>query len=880
MAEKPDFVYTGEDAREISFPLGGIGTGSIGLAGNGQLIDVEIFGRPNKGSNASLTNFAVKAENSEGVLDTRILVSDYLGCRSGSFGKTGTFGTGPDHRATFAGFPHFRTSRFEGRFPMAKITFEEPAFPGSIAMEAFNPFIPSDSENSSLPAAFFAFDITNTQESTLRYTLAFSVKNLYTDFYGNHSVCTDGPVTSIHLENPDYPDDDIRFGDLCVSTDSEEVQYQRYWYRGSWFDNLITFWKDFSAPGPLKDRSYPHSCGGHSGLQIFDTCTLAASVTLAPGASGRLKFVLSWNTPNMRNFWNPQQDAPLADGRAEPDYRREWRQYYATRFENSLVSSRYAMGNFDRLYERTRCFTQALFSSTLPAAALEAVSANLAVLKSPTCMRLENGALYGFEGCNINVGSCEGSCTHVWSYTYALPFLFPDLERSMRTLEYTYSMQETGGMSFRLMLPLGRRPWNHRPCADGQYATVMRVLREYRISGDKQWLAGIWPAVKRTIQYAWSGENYDKWDPDRRGVLSGRQHHTLDMELFGESAWLSGLYLGALKAGAVLAREMGDTNAATEFERIFLQGKAYVNQSLFNGTYFIQKIDLKDQSLLDPDTDICNGTGDETVMERYWNAEQEEIKYQMGSGCGIDQILGQWHSDLIGLGDIFDPEKVDAALHAIYRHNFIPSMREFVNPCRLFSMNDEGGLVICSYPREEGRPLIPAPYAQETMNGFEYQAASHMILRGMEKEGLECVKALRRRYDGRTRNPWNEFECGSNYARSMASYALLLAYSGFQYDLSRGMIGFAPLETSEHFQSFWSLDGVWGRVCYLTNEAVLTVAEGSVFLRELRLAGIDFAPAAVTVDGVSVPFDVCEGKIDFGRGIRLEGQLRVTGGCL
>ena len=39
------FLYTGDRTSQISFPLGGLGTGCIGLAGNGRLIDWEIFNR-------------------------------------------------------------------------------------------------------------------------------------------------------------------------------------------------------------------------------------------------------------------------------------------------------------------------------------------------------------------------------------------------------------------------------------------------------------------------------------------------------------------------------------------------------------------------------------------------------------------------------------------------------------------------------------------------------------------------------------------------------------------------------------------------------------------------------------------------------------------
>lgn len=845
--QRADFIYEGEATREISFPLGGIGTGCIGLAGNGQLVDVEIFGKPNKGSNASLTHAAIKVQDETRVLDARALVADYQGCRTGSFGKPGmaTFGTGPDHRATFAGFPHFGSLRFEGTFPVAALHFEDDAFPGKVSLTAFNPLIPSNSEASSLPAAFFAYDITNTTAQTLTYTLAFSLKNLYTNYCGNHSLHTQDGITAIHLQNMDYEPDDIRYGDLCICTDAADVQYQQYWYRGMWFDNLVTFWNDFTALGPLQNRVYP-ACtqGAHDGAHVFDTCTLAGRVTLAPGESAQLRFVMSWNTPNAKNTWNP---VPGSGG-----FKGEWRTYYATRFAHALASGLHAMKHFNTLWQQTKRFMNALYASTLPHAVLEAITANLAVIKSPTCLRLENGALYGFEGCNIDSGSCEGTCTHVWSYTYAIAFLFPDLERSMRTLEYESSLQPRGGMAFRLMLPPGRAPWRHRPCVDGQYSTVMRVLREYRISGDKLWLEKIWPAVKQTVCYAWSIQNYDKWDPDKRGILSGRQHHTLDMELFGESAWLSGLYLGGLKAASLLAGEVGDTAAQAAFSGLFTRGKAYLNKHLFNGEYFFQRIDLRDKSLLDPATDAELHPGDEDVFTRYWNHEQGEIKYQIGSGCGIDQVLGQWHSDLIGLGEIFEDAKTHSALQSIYRYNFIPSMRAFVNPCRIFAMNDEGGLVICTWPRQKGAPMIPVPYAQETMNGFEYQAASHMIMRGMVKEGLTCVEALRSRYNGKTRNPWNEYECGSNYARSMASYALLLAYSGFRCDLSKGHLRFAPVENTQSFQCFWAVDGAWGMVRYAKDTVTVEILDGSMAVRSLSLGGLAKPPQAVIADSIAV----------------------------
>jgi hypothetical protein len=122
------------------------------------------------------------------------------------------------------------------------------------------------------------------------------------------------------------------------------------------------------------------------------------------------------------------------------------------------------------------------------------------------------------------------------------------------------------------------------------------------------------------------------------------------------------------------------------------------------------------------------------------------------------------------------------------------------------------------------------------MNGFEYAAAIHMIMTGLVDEGMECVAAIRLRYDGERRNPWNEFECGSNYARSMAAYALLNAFSGFRFDMARGYIGFRPLQmANSHFRAFWSLAPGWGEIEVRANGAILRLLSGELALKTLEL---------------------------------------------
>ncbi len=840
------FVYRGRKTQEISFPLGGIGTGCIGLAGNGRLIDWEIFNRPNKGSVNGFSHFAIKAERDGEVLDARVLHGDleppYTGNLSG--GRFQSFGFGPP-REYLTGVPHFRDVVFCGRFPIADLEFVDETFPGHVTMTAFNPFIPLNDRDSGIPAALFEIAVENPTEAPVDYTIAGTLNNplpanninRYRRTYRTHWI---------HLSSDGLDPDHLDYGTLTLATGTvsdepcdveaacgdyatlppEDVSFQEYWFRGRWFDSLEVYWRDFTSPGVLENRRYPVESAEQG-----NAATLAVRVHVSPGETERVRFVIAWHFPNRTNDWNPRADACAC----EVGVANRWRNYYAFLFTNSEASARYALGYWDELYARTRRFQEALFASDLPAAALDAVSANLSVLKSPTVMRLEDGTFYGFEGCHPDAGCCEGSCTHVWNYAQALPFLFPTLERSMRDADFAYNQRSDGGMPFRLQLPLGVGPASFRPCADGQFANVMKAYRDWKICGDSDWLRSLWPSIKLAIEFAWSDDNHDRWDPDKTGVLWGRQHHTLDMELFGPNAWLTGFYLGALKAGAEMAAHLGEDEAAAQYRTLFERGKAWTDAHLYNGEYYQQLVDLDDRRIIEPYAETDGSMVGDTLSS-YWDEEHDEIKYQIGEGCGIDQVLAQWHANLYGLGEIFDPEQVYSALAAIFEHNFKHPLREHFNPCRVFGLNDEGGLVICEWPEGRRKPVIPVPYAEEAMNGFEYAAAIQMIQSGLVSAGTSVVAAVRDRYDGERRNPWNEFECGSNYARSMASYALLNAFSGFAFDMVRGEIGFDPIMGGcNSFRCFWSLGSGWGTFSLTKDQVTLDVIEGSLAIKRLSL---------------------------------------------
>jgi len=828
-------IYRGQNAKNISFPLGGIGTGCIGLAGNGELREFEIFNRPAKNTRNGYTHFAIRAacgnKHAAKVLqgDT---CEDFLGTPCAAAKHFG-FGYGPDG-SSLAGFPHFEDVTFEGIFPIARLTFQDKDFPLEVRLCAFNPFIPHDAYNSSIPAAFFEWEIENVTDRAAEIALACTFRNASP--WGINEAVSKGNANGIFFRNEEVEGSDIGYSDFCLLTDSGNVDVQEYWYRGDWMDGCTTYWNNFTKLQRMPERHYEDpGCRDHG--------TVVSYASIPAGETVKMRFVMSWNVPNAYNYWKKR-----AEGEAMPS----WRNYYATVFEDSFASGCYALENFAFLHEKTLEFANALQSRSLSDAAKDAVSANLSVLKTPTVLRLEDGTFWAWEGCSERAGSCHGTCQHVWNYAYAMPYLFPGLERSVREATMKYAMLDSGATAFRINLPLKKVSSVLRSCVDGQMGEVIKCYREWKLSGDTQWLRTNAESIFKMLEYAWSKENPDKWDADMDGVLEGRQHHTLDMELFGPSSWLQGFYLLALDCGAKMAEALDETGRAKLYTKLYQNGKRWTNENLFNGAYFYHRINLSDRSVL----------GRFEGAESYWNSEANEIKYQIAEGCMIDQLLADWHAALIGAEGVFDAHKKKIALKNLYKNNFKTSMRQVANMWRNFSLNDEAGTLICTYPAGAAVPAIPIPYCEETMTGFEYALAGLMIAEGFADEGEDMIKAVRDRYDGAKRNPWNEIECGSNYARSMASYALMPIYSGFSFDMTKEHIGFAPVHGMGKY--IFSVAESWGTVAFDAGKCVLSVLGSPLELNSISVPNAN-AVTCVTADGTDVDFNVSGGKLMLGK---------------
>ncbi len=778
--------YQKDFQNQITFPLGGIGSGSIGFAGNGALVDPEIRNVPDRDRSFGNTHFAIRAEAAGKRPDCRILCGDvfhdFMGTAYGGYGSRSGAGYGYGLQRNMEGFRHFKDCAFSAAFPFASVQLSDDTFPGSVILEAFNPFIPSNDADSSLPAAFFSVTVENDTGEAIDYTVALSLTNILGK-QGRNEYLKEGDRSLLTLYSGQTDPDALDYGNLTVATAGGEVSYQEYWYRQTeWFFNPRTvFLNDLGRGGKLQNRTYDTTAS------VLDTGTLALHAKVGAKEKHTFRFLLSWFVPN----------GCADDPRFTENRNQKYRNYYTTCFTDSKAVARYCLREWDRMEQHSRTFSRALAASNLPPVVYDAIQGNLAILKSTTFLRLESGDVWAWEGVERHVGSCMGNCRHVYAYSYALAFLFPALEKKMRQNELNHNMEENGKVHFRTAVDLSEKV-DTRACADGQMSEVFHCYREWKLSGDTAWLASQWEKIKRCLEYAWQ-EGEDSWDPQKTGLLTGRQHHTLDLELFGTHAWLTGFYHLALQAGAEMADAMGESKKSAEYRRICAKGQQALDEKTFRNGYFVQDLDWHCAKALHP-------FFEDPEDNLYWDKEHGQIRFQPADACEIDQVLADYHADLLGLPPVFLPDHRRSALQTIYETNFL-SMRGLDNPCRVFAANDEKGVVMCVWKDSATKPELPLLYAQECMTGFEYAYACNLLQCGMEKEALEVIQAIRDRYDGKKRNPFAEIECGAGYGRAMASYSLLLTYSGFRYDLSRGMIGFCPVHPGTYF---WSVEGAWG----------------------------------------------------------------------
>ena len=802
----------------LAFPLGGVAAGSIALGGRGQLRDWEIFNRPNKGFSPPYAFPAIWAQSGDAKPVTRVLEARILPPYEGQDGLGS---------ANSPGLSRLAGAEFTGQYPLAQVRFLDPSLPVHVTLEAFSPFIPHDADESGLPVAVLRYRLHNPGKASAKVGIAFSIDNPVhsapEDNSGGVAAArkpdgrrnefrSESELEGLVMSNAGIVADDPRFGNFVVAVmrgQGAKTTYWRGWPKGRWWNSPLLFWDSFSRDGALLDEPEDRGLVGALGQQV----------TIAAGASTTITFLLAWHFPNRTPGWcgwdAPEGESGTIIGN-----------HYSTRFKSAWDAAKYTAANLERLETRTRVFAEAFASSTLPDAVKEAASANLSTLATTTCFRTADGEFHGFEGSDDKWGCCFGNCTHVWNYETVTTFLFPSFARSLREAAFGYSMDEQGGMRFRQLLPDGKAR-SGIAAADGQMGQILHAYLDWKLSGDSAWLKKMWPRIRKGLEFAWVSGG---WDSKRTGVFDGVQHTTYDVEFYGPNPLGGIYYLGALRAAEEMALAVGGKETASEYRRLFTQGSKWIDEHLFQGEFYVQQVRGYPKNQVAPQ--LISGMGSDST---------EKPEYQVGGGCLVDQMMGQYLADVAGLGPLVMPDHIRATLKSIYRYNYKRSLENHDNVERTFALNEEAAMVICDYGTAP-RPRIPFPYFGEVMTGFEHSTAALMLYSGMIGEGLECIENIRARYDGEKRNPWDEAECGHHYARAMASWTGFVALSGFAYDGSQAAIVAVPRVPHEKFECFWSTGAGWGTFSYgptgaKGSQLTIRVLAGKLDCKSIEMSG-------------------------------------------
>jgi uncharacterized protein (DUF608 family) len=730
--------YDQEHINKIALPVGGIGTGTISLGGIGDLRDWEIMNKPAKGFVGTPTGnrapfFAIYVNPEGGSPKTRALMGPVNINQYES-----KEGRGPNNH----GLPRFRECSFDAAYPFGQAHLKDDNMPVDVTVKADGSEWRLDWKGDFIPIG------------------ASKNRNEYRERNGLKGIYMHSEAVKENLET---------WGTMALTTaEKGKVTYRTSVSQRGWGNDLLDFWDDFSEDGLLTEKEFE---GSHT-----PRASLAVNNTIGPGESKEFEFFITWHFPN-RKAWATDLVG----------------NYYTTQYDDAWDVIEKTNPRIPELEGKTIEFVKAFIEADLPETVKEASLFNMSTLRTQTCFRTADGLFFGWEGTMDIVGSCMGSCTHVWNYEQTTPFIFGELAKLQRTVEFGYATNEIGLMSFRVNLPIKNAQKMERAAADGQMGTIMKMYRDWQLSGDNALLDKLWPNVKKALEFCWIEGG---WDANKDGVMEGCQHNTMDVEYFGPNPQMEFWYLGALKAASKMAIHMGDKEFAKTCETLFRNGSNWTDENIFNGEYYIQDI----QPPEDPNavsSYLSVGMGAK---------ELSEPVFQLGKGCLVDQLVGQYMSHICDLGYLAEKENIRKTLQSIMKYNYKASMVDHFNNMRSYALGDEAALLMASFPY--GRPDVPFPYYSEVMTGFEYTAGNGMLYEGMQEDGLKVITNIRNRYDGNKRSPFDEAECGHHYARAMTAYGAVLALTGFNYSGVENRMKFNPLVG----KYFWANGQTYGTI--------------------------------------------------------------------
>jgi non-lysosomal glucosylceramidase len=655
----------------------------------------------------------------------------------------------------------FKEIAFEATYPVATIRYSDSDIPVSITLKAYSPFIPLNEQDSALPVTILSYSLENKTSSAVTVVLTGWMENKAAIYSAN---------------DPEY----YRV--------NEEVKNEKF--KGVFMYAKSYNWADESFWNAPDYGNFCFASFNDDKIEEKPLAKITSSITLQPSASKELNYAISWYFPNL----------------TFEKIKSEGGRHYKKRFKSSVEVIRYVKENFEQLSKQTLLWSNTWYNeSTLPHWFLERTFLNISTLATTTCHWFESGRFWAWEG----IGSCPGTCNHVWQYAQAVGRIFPAIERDTRErVDLGAGFFDDGHIGFRA-------EYDTQPAVDGQAGRILDIYREHQMSRDDQFLRRNWPKTKKAVEFLL------KQDTNNDGMTDTQLENTLDAKWPGEIAWIVGLSIAAIKASQLMAEEMGDTDFAQQCKDYCTRGSKNMSDKLFNGEYFIHRPDAT--------------KGRDGVLGSY-------------NTCHIDQVYGQSWAFQVGITDrIIDKEKTLSALRALWKYNFTTDVGPYLKEHhggRPYALPGEGGMIMNTNPKNEDVPYgvkdaWQVTYFHECMSGFEHQVASHMMAEGMVEESLILTRAIHDRYSAAKRNPFNEVECSDHYARAMASYGTFITACGFTYHGPKQEIGFAPKLNPDNFKAAFTTAEGWGTYSQVKKgkalECTIDVKWGKLLVKSINI---------------------------------------------
>ncbi len=259
--------YEGEYGEKVAFPIGGMGSGMFCVEGSGAISHVSVWNQPDMFNEPCM--FAALHvdgyENGSKVLEGAVPEWKKSGRRMNGMGNSS---------APAAGLPRFDDAVFTARFPFAHVDLSDGDMPVDVKITAWNPFIPTDQDNSGLPVGTLEYEFTNNSGREIEAVFSYNSRNFMAR--NNRAIHSIEPMENgfvLTQRNGDTPK--WEQGEFAIYTEEPGTVVNHCWFRGNWFDPLTIAWNDI-RDGVIRDNP---PAGNSPGASLFVPLKLAAGFT-------------------------------------------------------------------------------------------------------------------------------------------------------------------------------------------------------------------------------------------------------------------------------------------------------------------------------------------------------------------------------------------------------------------------------------------------------------------------------------------------------------------------------------------------------------------------------------------------------------------------